>query len=232
MAFATGHAVGPAACRSSATRTTRTIRSTRGRSRTTARAKRNPENRSPSAVDKLLFGTAELLGMALSSRDETESEVEDGKIPSTSDRVVADDVVTQRIINLFKASYFFSGTGADADWDVFAPDCVFADEFSSFIGTERFRRNVSNFGKALRVTPERVCRLTKLTRGKDEDGRETITASWVFRSRVILLRGLLAASGETTYVVEGSGGPNPRIVEHRERWNTSKAEVFKRLFGL
>ena len=190
--------------------------------------------RAPSAVDKLLFSAAELLGLALSSRDRTPSEAggSDGTLSSTSARVVADDVVTQRIINLFESSYFFSGTGDDADWDVFAPDCVFADEFSSFTGTKRFRRNVSNFGKALRLTPERVCRLTKLERGVDESGRDIIIASWIFRSRVILLQGLLAASGETTYVVEGCGGDEPRITEHRERWHTSKAEVFKRLFGL
>lgn len=187
--------------------------------------------------DGLIFAAAELLGMALSSRDETVSSERDGGGESgtgvvnedgaTSARVVADDGVTRSIVNLFESSYFFSGIGDDADWEVFAPDCVFSDEFSSFVGTQRFRRNVGNFGKALRATPERVCRLTRLERGVDERGRETITASWIFRSRVILLRGLLAASGETTYVVDGG-----RVVVHEERWNTSKADVFKRLLGM
>ncbi len=191
------------------------------------RARRKADDGKRTVFDGLLFGAAELLGMALSPRDETAHEAETEVGRATPARVVADDSVTQSIVNLFESSYFFCGSGDDADWDVFAPDCVFADEFSSFVGTQRFRRNVENFGKALRHSPERVCRLTKLERGVDERGRQTITASWIFRSRVILLRGLLAASGRTTYVVEGA-----RIVEHLERWDTSKADVFKRLLGL
>ena len=191
------------------------------------RARRKADDGKRTVFDGLLFGAAELLGMALSPRDETAHEAETEVGRATPARVVADDSVTQSIVNLFESSYFFCGSGDDADWDVFAPDCVFADEFSSFVGTQRFRRNVENFGKALRHSPERVCRLTKLERGVDERGRQTITASWIFRSRVILLRGLLAASGRTTYVVEGE-----RIVEHLERWDTSKADVFKRLLGL
>lgn len=202
-----------------------------GRGGWRVRARRKADDGKRTVFDGLLFGAAELLGMALSPRDETahEAETEVGRATpgrATPARVVADDSVTQSIVNLFESSYFFCGSGDDADWDVFAPDCVFADEFSSFVGTQRFRRNVENFGKALRHSPERVCRLTKLERGVDERGRQTITASWIFRSRVILLRGLLAASGRTTYVVAG------RIVEHLERWDTSKADVFKRLLGL
>jgi hypothetical protein len=208
-----------------------------GRGGWRVRARRKADDGKRTVFDGLLFGAAELLGMALSPRDETahEAETEVGRATpgratpgrATPARVVADDSVTQSIVNLFESSYFFCGSGDDADWDVFAPDCVFADEFSSFVGTQRFRRNVENFGKALRHSPERVCRLTKLERGVDERGRQTITASWIFRSRVILLRGLLAASGRTTYVVEGA-----RIVEHVERWDTSKADVFQRLLGL
>ncbi|MEO2193609.1 MAG: hypothetical protein ABGY24_14275 [bacterium] len=198
-----------------------------GRGGWRVRARRKADDGKRTVFDGLLFGAAELLGMALSPRDETAHEAETEVGRATPARVVADDSVTQSIVNLFESSYFFCGSGDDADWDVFAPDCVFADEFSSFVGTQRFRRNVENFGKALRHSPERVCRLTKLERGVDERGRQTITASWIFRSRVILLRGLLAASGRTTYVVEGA-----RIVEHLERWDTSKADVFKRLLGL
>lgn len=31
----------------------------------------------------------------------------------------------------------------------YAPDCLFADPFASFRGTERFKRNVSNLGGLL-----------------------------------------------------------------------------------
>ena len=178
-------------------------------------------------LDKVLFSAAELLGMALSSRDDA-APAADVAEATTSASIVADDDVMRAIVNLYSSSYFFCGTGRDEDWGVFAPDCVFSDEFSSFKGTERFRRNVTNFGKALQSTPERVCRLTKLERGEDARGRQTITAGWIFRSRVIWVKGLLAASGTTTYVVDERG----RIIEHNERWATSKADVFRRLlFG-
>ena len=124
-----------------------------GRGGWRVRARRKADDGKRTVFDGLLFGAAELLGMALSPRDETAHEAETEVGRATPARVVADDSVTQSIVNLFESSYFFCGSGDDADWDVFAPDCVFADEFSSFVGTQRFRRNVENFGKALRHPP-------------------------------------------------------------------------------
>lgn len=199
----------------------------RGSAKTVKTAK-TEQQKEGKLLDKVLFSVAELLGMALSSRDDAAPAADVPEATTTSASIVADDDVTRAIVNLYSSSYFFCGTGRDEDWGVFAPDCVFSDEFSSFKGTERFRRNVTNFGKALQSTPERVCRLTKLQRGEDARGRQTITAGWIFRSRVIWVKGLLAASGTTTYVVDERG----RIIEHNERWATSKADVFRRLlFG-
>jgi len=39
--------------------------------------------------------------------------------------------------------YFVSGRGKLAAYD---PDCLFKDDFASFRGVDRFKRNVSNFG--------------------------------------------------------------------------------------
>ena len=130
--------------------------------------------------------------------------------------------VEQKIENLYQSSYFFSGKGRQDDWDVFADTCVFADEFSSFVGTCRFRRNVTNFGKFLE-NPE--CTLTKLERVQEDDGTLSIRASWIFRSRVKWINGLLAAAGETTYVLDGD-----RVVRHDEAWKTPKSTVFKNIF--
>lgn len=44
----------------------------------------------------------------------------------------------------FDDNYFVSG---DAAMDVYDPDCEFADPFVSFNGVERFKQNLSNFGK-------------------------------------------------------------------------------------
>jgi hypothetical protein len=193
------------------------------------------KDKTPTWIDKTLFSAAELLGMVLSdARDEGEADPQPmGVLRSrVSDAVKAENDTIRRISNLFDCSYFFCGEGNDADWEVFADDCLFSDEFSSFVGTERFRRNVNNFGKVLRKgDDERRCILTKLEQRKDErtPGRTVLVASWVFRSRVILVSGLLAASGKTEYVVRDSDG---KVIEHNERWNTSKADVFKRLlFG-
>ena len=43
----------------------------------------------------------------------------------------------------YEGNYFVSGKG---DMLAYTADCVFADPFVSFSGTERFKQNVSNLG--------------------------------------------------------------------------------------
>jgi hypothetical protein len=48
----------------------------------------------------------------------------------------------------------------------------------------------------------------------------------VFKARVVLTKGLLAAAGETTYVLDSTTG---RVSRHDERWKTSKTTVLKNI---
>merc|ERR1719145_258906 len=43
----------------------------------------------------------------------------------------------------YKADYFVTAEGA---MDAYAPDCTFSDDFSSYRGVDRFKRNVANLG--------------------------------------------------------------------------------------
>jgi hypothetical protein len=43
----------------------------------------------------------------------------------------------------YAVDYFISGRGA---MDAYDPDCLYADDFTSFRGTERFKKNVANLG--------------------------------------------------------------------------------------
>jgi hypothetical protein len=184
---------------------------------------RRPEDGQKSVVDEVLFRAAEVLGMVVGTRGVVEDQ------PDASQHAVLltlDDAV-EKIRRLYDSSYFFSGQGDDDDWDVFERDCEFADEFSSFRGAGRFRRNVSNFGRVL-IDPR--CTLVKLeTITSDIDGsapKVKVVASWVFKARVVLTKGLLAAAGETTYVLDSTTG---RVSRHDERWKTSKTTVLKNI---
>lgn len=194
----------------------------------TCNAGMKDKDSAPSVVDGILFRMAEFLGMVVmedGDRPTTTAEEEEEELSlgeDSSPMQTGIQGVEQKIENLYQSSYFFSGKGRQDDWDVFADKCVFADEFSSFVGTDRFRRNVTNFGKFLE-NPE--CTLTKLERVQGDDGTLSIRASWIFRSRVKWINGLLAAAGETTYVLDGD-----RVVRHDEAWKTPKSTVFKNIF--
>lgn len=185
--------------------------------------KKNPGGSSSSFVDAAVFRLAELLGILVLA-DSNTSTRENGVVERSSSPLPSDtvrDEVEKKIENLYRCSYFFCGQGSDEDWAVFGDSCVFADEFSSFVGTARFRRNVTNFGKFLK-DPE--CTLTKLEKFEDEDGTLSFKASWIFRSRVRWINGLLAAAGETTYIVRDG-----QIVRHDEAWKTPKSTVFRNI---
>lgn len=53
------------------------------------------------------------------------------------------DQVLESIRADYAEDYFISGKGEMADYD---PQCLFADPFVSFKGTDRFKKNVSNLG--------------------------------------------------------------------------------------
>jgi hypothetical protein len=53
------------------------------------------------------------------------------------------DQVLESIRADYADDYFISGKGEMVDYD---PQCLFADPFVSFKGTDRFKKNVSNLG--------------------------------------------------------------------------------------
>eukprot|EP00890_Picochlorum_soloecismus_P006043 jgi/Picsp_1/643/NSC_00639-R1_protein len=162
-----------------------------------------------SVADRILFGAAEFLGIAVG---------QSGGISNAVKSVdpLSPEEVRSKLLNLFEQSYFFVGRGNDEDWSVFDVDCLFMDEFSSFKKTSRFRRNVENFGKFLE-NPQ--CKVLKVS----EDCKENVIAiEWAFSARVKGINGLLAARGSTTYTL---GDVDGRVVKHDERWKTTKREV-------
>ena len=181
-----------------------------------------PEDGQRSALDEMLFRAAEVLGMVVG----TSGIVQDQRDGSQYATLLTLDDAVGKIRRLYDSSYFFSGQGDDEDWDVFQKDCEFADEFSSFRGAGRFRRNVSNFGRVL-IDPR--CTLVKLetiTNDDDSVQKVKVVVSWVFKARVVWTRGLLAAAGETTYILNSTTG---RVSRHEERWKTSKTTVLKNI---
>jgi hypothetical protein len=89
-------------------------------------------------------------------------------------------------------NYFVSGAGDLAAYDA---DCLFADPFAGFNGTERFRRNVGNLGGMLRDV--------KLDISKWEETPEGLTTKWKFSAILDLpWRPRLAAAGGTKHVLD------------------------------
>jgi hypothetical protein len=122
----------------------------------------------------------------------------------------------------FEANYFLTGKG---DMKAYADDCLYADPFSSFRGTARFRRNVANFGAVVDAVKVDLGEI-----GPDpRDPANTVRAKWVFRGVVKVLpwRPVLAAAGSTRHVID----PERRlVVEHFEDWTSSPGEVLARLW--
>ena len=110
--------------------------------------------------------------------------------------------------------------GEGDDFDVFASDCEFKDEFSSFRGVSRFRRNVNNFAKVIEADTL-VCSLRSIK----QTSATTLAADWIFSGNVKLINKKLSAAGTTTYTLS----KNNKIVTHDERWKTSKTDVLKNL---
>ena len=155
-----------------------------------------------SVADRILFGAAEFLGIAVGQSEGIQNAVNKNSVDPLSP-----EEVRSKLLNLFEQSYFFIGRGNDDDWSVFDPDCLFMDEFSSFRKTSRFRRNVENFGKFLE-NPQ--CRVLKVS---DNFEDSVIAIEWSFSARVKGINGLLAARGITRYTL----GDDGRIVKHDER---------------
>jgi hypothetical protein len=132
------------------------------------------------------------------------------------------DQILESIREDFKSNYFLTGQG---DMLAYDEDCLYADPFSSFRGTARFKKNVANFGAVVDAVKVDLGEL-----GPDpKDPENSVTATWRFSGVVKVLpwRPVLAASGATRHVIDPAKG---KVVEHIEEWRSSPGEVLERLW--
>ncbi|PNW82748.1 hypothetical protein CHLRE_06g292400v5 [Chlamydomonas reinhardtii] len=117
----------------------------------------------------------------------------------------------------YDEQYFVRGVSEMSAYD---PQCVFADPFVSFSGTQRFKQNVSNLGGLMSDI--------KLDVYDWQEGDNTLTTRWRFSCLLDLpWRPRLAAAGGTTHVIDPARG---LVVRHEERWEVEPAKVVAQLF--
>jgi hypothetical protein len=116
----------------------------------------------------------------------------------------------------YESNYF---VGGQSEMCAYSSECVFADPFVSFTGLDRFKQNVGNLGTSLKDVECKVLRMVD----RGEDG---VTFYWKFSAVVDALpwRPKLAASGNTTHVLEGN-----KVVKHIEAWDVDPWVVLKKL---
>ncbi|KXZ49450.1 hypothetical protein GPECTOR_21g676 [Gonium pectorale] len=116
----------------------------------------------------------------------------------------------------YDQQYFVRGVG---DMEAYAPDCVFADPFVSFSGTDRFKRNVANLGGLMSDIRIEVYEWV--------EGPASLETRWRFSALLDLpWRPRLAAAGGTTHVMDLERGC---VVRHDERWDVEPGKVVAQL---
>eukprot|EP00775_Hariotina_reticulata_P002102 gene2102-2421_t len=99
------------------------------------------------------------------------------------------------------------------------PDCLFKDDFASFRGVERFKKNVSNLGALLSDVDLQIT--------KWDVAESSLEAHWRFSGILNLpWKPRLAAAGSTTHVIDTDRG---LVVEHIEKWKSEPQDVIARL---
>jgi hypothetical protein len=186
---------------------------------TAAKGKGGGAGESSSLGFKAAWVAAEALGDLVGGADA------DASTTTTTTPTVAPmtrSEILESIREDFEANYFLTGKG---DMRAYAPDCLYADPFSSFRGTARFKKNVANFGAVVDAVKVDLGAI-----GPDpKDPENSVTATWRFSGVVKVLpwRPVLAAAGSTRHVVDPAKG---LVVEHVEEWASSPGEVLARLW--
>ncbi|EFJ45127.1 hypothetical protein VOLCADRAFT_94648 [Volvox carteri f. nagariensis] len=135
--------------------------------------------------------------------------------PSPGRRRSREDILAA-IRRDYDVQYFVRGL---ADMEAYAPDCVFADPFVSFSGTQRFKQNVSNLGGLMSDI--------RLDVYEWVEGTSTLETRWRFSALLDLpWRPRLAAAGGTTHIIDLDRG---LVVRHEERWDVEPAKVVAQL---
>lgn len=167
----------------------------------------------PSPALKALWYASEQFGNALAAVRGT------GRVISVPVEV-APLSPAERLASLradYDVNYFVSGQG---EMRAYAPDCLFADAFASFRGTQRFKSNVANLGGLLEDVN------IVLTSWEEREG--ALEVGWRFAGTIGVLpwSPRLACSGGTTHVYGATG----LVEQHIERWDIDPAIVVKQLF--
>jgi hypothetical protein len=166
----------------------------------------------PSPALKALWYASEQFGNALAA------------VRGTAGRPTPLEVVplspAERLASLradYEVNYFVSGRG---EMRAYAPDCLFADAFASFRGTQRFKNNVANLGGLLEDVS------IVLTSWEERGGE--LEVNWRFAGTIGVLpwSPRLACSGGTTHVYGATG----LVEQHIERWDIDPAVVVRQLF--
>lgn len=116
----------------------------------------------------------------------------------------------------YQANYFVNGAG---DMSAYEDDCLFTDPFSGFRGTQRFKRNIGNFGNFLEDVKLDIMEFREVDNGLRTRWRFGATLKFPWRPR-------LAAAGRTTHYFSDETN---RVVEHREEWDTEVGKVLQQL---
>jgi len=199
--------------------------STRLRAAEQGKGKGGGAGESSSLGFKAAWVAAEALGNVFGGGDgdgKEDANAVNGASAAQQPPAMSRDDILASIREDFEANYFLTGKG---DMRAYAPDCLYADPFSSFRGTARFKKNVANFGAVVDAVKVDLGAIGPDPRDPDN----SVTATWRFSGVVKVLpwRPVLAAAGSTRHVVDPRKG---QVVEHVEEWASSPGEVLARLW--
>ncbi|GLC39295.1 hypothetical protein PLESTB_001574600 [Pleodorina starrii] len=166
---------------------------------------------------KAVWYGAEQFGKLISlGKENSTQQPSSSSSSSSSRRRLSREEMLAAIRADYDEQYFVRGL---ADMEAYAPDCVFADPFVSFSGTQRFKQNVSNLGGLMSDIRLEVYDWV--------EGPSSLETRWRFSALLDLpWRPRLAAAGGTTHVMDLERG---RVVRHEERWEVEPGKVVAQL---
>jgi len=165
---------------------------------------------------KALWYASEQFGNLVGFGKSLKGEDDDSRAAKGGAKTLSRPEALQLLKDDYDENYFVSGKGKMLAYD---DDCVFADPFVSFSGTQRFVNNVSNLGGLMEDI--------KLNITDWEEGEGSLKASWTFSCILDLpWKPKLAAGGSTTHIFDEDSG---LVVKHIEEWSVEPGKVAKSL---
>ena len=177
-------------------------------------------------VSSILFGLAEVFGKLSNGflqkqPPNDEKEEHSDKTPIRTE-IESIESIGAEIKKEYEKLFWVTGNMRMQLW---APDCIFADPFSSFGGpgsTKRFKSNADNLGKF--VIQPRI----RITTYSIDETELNIKVGWSFSSKLDLpWKPVLAAVGVTSHYLNKE---TMLIEKYEEVWKSKPWDVVKRLF--